>query len=698
MINKDYAYIPLQGADYATKLPLDFLTKAMGQLQERSDRNYVASQELPGLLNVPVDEADFQRRAEIQKSVQDRINQTIAKYDGNLSNASKDVYALQAHVKGLLAPSGQIGAMSSNYSQLKDYQKQILEDKTLSGSEKNQAIAFSRSRFKELGGTGEINPITGQYNVFSGHRLTGFDMQKYLKDFTKIDPMLQEKTGTTYDAASNSFRDIHTSEKINDPRRISAILKAGLASSTDFKEWARGRAQMGMNVSEDTVDQAIQAEANARAFGEYKEDVDYRWNKMTDYNLEREKFNYKKSRDAKKDAEETAANGLSWSYTGIDAATKGYTLLDVKDLDKIKTGEEIGLTRSYMEGGGYNKAAAIYSGVKDGLDYNHPVAKNNEDLKRSMEAIARQVAKQKGINFDAMDPNQKNDYFQKLDKENRDSFRGMVTNDYNTRVKNIAERTTGQVNITSEKHSRMVANSIMLQANSLPVFDNTDIHVNGASSQGHLLEVIQSAGGKVEDKNGKLDKKGDYYTRAVGVNPDGTINLNVSIYDGNKTVSHIYRVPNRNQGQMDVYKENVSIPFSKAGTKDKPIFDPILGKSTYQVQTLNIRDSNNNFIDLGEEKTSNGNDRILKMDDIGNLSTNQVYFLDDGSYLDGKTIKPKTMYSATAKVYKNGKMQEIELHSKRAVLEQAAGNDPIFKQNLDSKYSKENEEDSNEFK
>ncbi len=683
MINKDYAYIPLQAADYATKLPLDFLAKAMGQLQERSDRNYIATQELPGLLNVPVDEADFQRRAKIQRQVKDKIDQTVAKYNNNLSHAGKDVYSLQSYVKGLMSPSGALGAMSGNYNQIREYQKSILENKTISDSEKAQAIKYSKQRFRIQGGTGEVDPITGRYNVFSGHRLTGFDMQKYLKDYTKIEAMLEEKTGSRYNPNTGYFEDIHTSQEINDPQRIKAILKAGLFNSTDFREWYKGRAEMGMTVGDDEIEQAIEAESNARAFGKYKEDVDYRWNKMMDYNLDLEKFRYKKQRDAKEDA-------LSWSYTGIDQSNTGYKDLTHKDLNTLYT-NEVEETIDPMTGAIMRNPVVLGVPKNTVLDYNHPNAKNNESLKRSMEFAAAKI----NPNFHNLTGPQINDYFKELDTNKKDAFRNLVLNDYNTREKNIHERSTGQINITSPKHSKAVTESILLQASSLPVFGNTDIHLNGPNSKGNLQDYINGLEGHRQVD--KLEKKGDYKARAVGVNPDGTVNMVISVYDGDKTKSETVRVPNRNQGQMDVYKETVSLPFGKSGTQQKPVYDPLVGKGTWHVQSTNIRDNNGNFLDYAEEKTSNGNDRILKMNSFDNLRAGTVYKLDDGSYFNTNDLKQIDKQTFKGTIIKNGKVQNIFLHSKQDVLSDVAKRDPIFYQNLENKEQRQQTEDSDEY-
>ena len=457
MINANYIYNPMQQADYSSKLPLEFLTKAMGELQQRSDRNYMALQEAPNLLGVPVDESDFQRRAEIESSVRNRIDNIVKSTNGDYSGVNKEVYGLQADIKRLLAPSGQLGAMANNYASINEYKKQILDDKTLSNEEKMAALNYSKNRFKQLGGTGAIDPMTGRFNVFNGERITGFDMSKYLKDFKEIKPILEEYNAT-YDAQNNYFKDVKTGAKINDPERIAAILGAGLKSNTDFQEWLNGRQRVGLNVPISQIEQAVRAEAAARSFYEKTEDVKYRFNDNLKLDLEREKFNYRKQRDAKLDAEEAKQREFdrSWQYTGMEG--QGYKPVTLNDLNSTP-----GEAKNVFDP--ITGAKLIYPtkfGVenKSTLDYKHPVVAQDPDMQRSLESVARRMYNNnmntgnRSLNntlgkfglkggmespygyksFDQLSESEKNDYFKSLDNSpQKNAWRQAVVDEANTR-------------------------------------------------------------------------------------------------------------------------------------------------------------------------------------------------------------------------------------------------------------------------
>jgi hypothetical protein len=95
--------------------PVDVLGKAMVLTQERYDKNFAAAEELKNQF-IPSLPQDRQRANELQEQYSKMVDDTVAKYHGDYSQATNDLTKLLYQVKKEFGPGGEAGAIIQNYT------------------------------------------------------------------------------------------------------------------------------------------------------------------------------------------------------------------------------------------------------------------------------------------------------------------------------------------------------------------------------------------------------------------------------------------------------------------------------------------------------------------------------------------------------------------------------------------------------
>ena len=107
-----------RGSEYRPELyapPVQFIGAALEQAQKQYDTNFAAAQ---GMKNkyIQARQQDRSRANELQSQFESRIDQVASKYNGDFSQAGKDLYKLQADMAKLYGPGGEAGAIQNNFA------------------------------------------------------------------------------------------------------------------------------------------------------------------------------------------------------------------------------------------------------------------------------------------------------------------------------------------------------------------------------------------------------------------------------------------------------------------------------------------------------------------------------------------------------------------------------------------------------
>lgn len=156
-VNRYYSPRVYEGSLYTP--PVQLIAGALEQAQKKYDVNFAAAEKL--------------RNQYIQSRVQDRADANVlqdgwnkkvdaiaAKYSGDYSAATKDLYALQSEMSRSMGPGGQAAAIQGNYL----IEQKSLEDEKArigkAGGITQDQFDLLQETYKKAGKT-EIDPRTG---------------------------------------------------------------------------------------------------------------------------------------------------------------------------------------------------------------------------------------------------------------------------------------------------------------------------------------------------------------------------------------------------------------------------------------------------------------------------------------------------------------------------------------------------------
>jgi hypothetical protein len=161
MVNRYFNPVAYEGELYAP--PIDYIEKSLKQLQETYDTNFAAADKLKDsyLESLPKDRA---RADEFQNDIIKSIDDITAKYSGDYSQATKDLYALQSDIKRKLRPGTEYYTIGKNfqiYSEaLKNEQARLAKGEI----SEHQYRALVANIDKTYTGV-KADPTTGTYNT-----------------------------------------------------------------------------------------------------------------------------------------------------------------------------------------------------------------------------------------------------------------------------------------------------------------------------------------------------------------------------------------------------------------------------------------------------------------------------------------------------------------------------------------------------
>lgn len=203
MINRYYNRIPYQGELYQPNVEL--ISQVLGQAQKKYDTNFATAQQLKNkyINALPQDRAVAD---EIQASTEKRIDDIVAKYSGDYSAASKDLYSLIGDLEKDYNPGGKAHAIETNY---KGYNEAITrEQERLKKGEviSAQVAALQGHIQRTYTGIGDKDKVSGSYNMLTVPDLAKYvDESKLIEEAYKSTPEQKRKEGRTYFKDGNQY-------------------------------------------------------------------------------------------------------------------------------------------------------------------------------------------------------------------------------------------------------------------------------------------------------------------------------------------------------------------------------------------------------------------------------------------------------------------------------------------------------------
>jgi len=111
-VNRFYQGTPYQASLYTP--PVEFVAKALEAAQKQYDVNFAAAEELRNKY-IESRVQDRVQANEIQANYQKQIDDIVGKYNGDYSQATKDLYSFKKQIERDFKPGGQAHAIQQSY-------------------------------------------------------------------------------------------------------------------------------------------------------------------------------------------------------------------------------------------------------------------------------------------------------------------------------------------------------------------------------------------------------------------------------------------------------------------------------------------------------------------------------------------------------------------------------------------------------
>lgn len=237
-----------RGSEYRPELyapPVQFIGAALEQAQKQYDVNFAAAQ---GMKNkyIQARQQDRGRANELQTQFESRIDQVASKYNGDYSQAGKDLYKLQADMAKLYGPGGEAAAIQNNLAIEQDTLKRARErlGKKENGVDANQ-ISLLQNYLQKQGPT-TLDPATGTYSQINSMDLAG--TVDFNKEFTEIlggvKPRTIEKAYRTGRVINGEIESITEKKQYIDPNEVANAWEAKIRSDIGVNNYISQIAQM----------------------------------------------------------------------------------------------------------------------------------------------------------------------------------------------------------------------------------------------------------------------------------------------------------------------------------------------------------------------------------------------------------------------------------------------------------------------
>ena len=242
--------------------PLEHIGAALEMAQKTYDRNFLFANELKNkyLNALPQDRA---RANEIQSGWEKQIDNLVKTYNGDYSQATKDLYLLQKDIEKQYRQGGEAYAIEYNYNQLQDSMKrnkERLEKKDITQQQYNALYNYFDSNYK-----GVQKNEDGTWSIANIPELASYvDASKLSDEATKNLKPRTVKRSREYTKNGRIYNEVYETSQI-DPNEVLSAIEGAVWGNDQYTAYA---AQLGQLTGQDPqaiVDYEIQS--NYAAYG-----------------------------------------------------------------------------------------------------------------------------------------------------------------------------------------------------------------------------------------------------------------------------------------------------------------------------------------------------------------------------------------------------------------------------------------------
>jgi hypothetical protein len=286
-----------RGTEYRPELyapPVQFIGAALEQAQKQYDVNFAAAQ---GLKNkyIQARPQDRARANQLQQEFESRIDSVASKYNGDYSQAGKDLYKLQADMSKLYGPGGEAFAIQQNLALTQDSLKR--ERERLAKGEITQQQLASLNNYYNRQGPTQLNPETGTYN-----QVNSVDLAKYYavdKEFDEymkgVKPKTIERAYRTGRVINGEIESVTMKKQYIDPNEVAQGFTSKLYSDAGFTNYMRQMADLNGEDVNSAMDGVISNYTNniiptRTGILEDSQKLDYKldWKTKSDYEFKQQ--------------------------------------------------------------------------------------------------------------------------------------------------------------------------------------------------------------------------------------------------------------------------------------------------------------------------------------------------------------------------------------------------------------------------
>lgn len=239
-INRYQTSTPYEGQLYTP--PLELLGKAMELSQQRYDKNLANAEELKAVQIESLPQ-DRQRADALQTKYNKAVDDVVAKYHGDLSQAGNDLTRLNYQIKKDFSPGGEAHAITTNYSNYKNWLKEsqdLVEKGKALGEDFNLSNQYHMNNYT---GIGEKDPVTGSYKYFQPETLSEYvNPDDIIQDVYKNFKPQKYEIGRTVFENGQQKHLTDTFEGIS-PDRLYPSFATALAGNPKFNAYIQQRSR-----------------------------------------------------------------------------------------------------------------------------------------------------------------------------------------------------------------------------------------------------------------------------------------------------------------------------------------------------------------------------------------------------------------------------------------------------------------------
>lgn len=345
MVNRYTQFTPLEFN--LDKPDVKVAAVALEHLQKKFDVNLEAADKMKDLL-IDALPHDRLRANELQKGIAKRVDDVVASYNGDYSQATKALYDLKSQIRKEFAPGGEAAEIGKTYKTYTDWRGRQ-EERVKKGDVSADDFAAANKYYLENFQGTKLNPETGLYNTFEADEVAKrVDPDQIIQDVYKNFKPEKIKTATT--VFKNGLKtDITVETEGITSERLLPSFEVALQNHPDFAAHIMQRAKFA-GVDPSTVKSYVANYAKQRAH-----DLSY----MSKTNMalsDRDQLALLRERENREDARKNKElDALYGGFQALPTAGSIYNDIDASRLRSqvgtgdasswlVKTGEALGNT------------------------------------------------------------------------------------------------------------------------------------------------------------------------------------------------------------------------------------------------------------------------------------------------------------------------------------------------------------------